>query len=93
MSEPKPNACLYVVGTHDGRNVFCGKLPAPGALLCPKHVLIAADEMRALEHAAEKRRAVAAYRQGQCDALAESPLRAENPRFAPRVATYTEPEQ
>ncbi len=77
--------CNYVVGQgHKGKhsfNIFCNKLTESGSQYCPKHVLYAEDDAKAIEHRAFERRRIKEQRAAELDALALSPLRAHNPAF------------
>lgn len=87
--------CTYVVGHgHKGDNpfkIFCNKLTEPGHQFCPKHLLIVADEGKETERRALVRRQKKEHAAAEREALALSPLRADNPDFD-KPRTYTEPE-
>jgi len=75
--------CAYVVGQgHKGQKsfkIFCNKLCAPGSSHCPKHDLITEDEGKEPERKRLARKAKRDYRKADIEALASSPLRANNP--------------
>jgi hypothetical protein len=87
--------CPYVVGHgHKGDKpfkIFCNKLVEPLQSFCPKHVAIVEDESHEPERRASARRQKKEHRAAELEALALSPLRADNPDFD-KPRTYTEPE-
>jgi len=87
--------CSYVVGHGKKGNkpfkIFCNKLVEPMQQFCPKHLEIMADESKEPERRALKRRQIKEHRAAEQEALALSPLRADNPDFD-KPKTYTEAE-
>ncbi len=74
--------CPYVVGrSQRGLDIFCNKLPAPGETVCPKHKLFIEDEALEIERVKERRKLNRESKKAKLDALAASPLRADNPKF------------
>jgi hypothetical protein len=81
------DGCSFVVGLGRKKKgsaapkLFCGKLRQEDAEFCPKHVLIHQDQLldeeRRIAAAKERRQA----KQAEMAELAQSPLRADNPKF------------
>jgi hypothetical protein len=65
--------------------IFCNKLVESGTQYCPLHNLVVADEAKEPERQRLARKAKREYWQAENDALALSPLRAENPRFEDKI--------
>jgi hypothetical protein len=88
--------CSYVVGHgHKGKQsfkIFCNKLVEPMEQFCPKHLAFIEDERsKEPEWRALARRQKKDHAAAEREALALSPLRADNPDFD-KPRTYTEAE-
>lgn len=92
MAKPQPNnqaplfaGCGYIVGQgHKGKHafaIFCNKLTAEGDQFCPLHRLLTDDEGKEPARRRAAPKAKREYQQAEAEALALSPLRAENPDF------------
>jgi hypothetical protein len=87
--------CSYVVG-HGKKGktpfkIFCNKMVEPMQQFCPKHLEVMADESKEPERRALARRQKKEHAAAELEALALSPLRADNPDFD-KPKTYTEAE-
>jgi hypothetical protein len=83
-TEERPG-CPWVVGSHKNRygeavEEHCLRIPSEKSAYCPKHELMFVNQHLDKERKMEKARNGKAKKLFR-DALAESPLRAENPNF------------
>jgi len=87
--------CSYVVGHGKKGNkpfkIFCNKLVEPMQQFCPKHLEFIADESKEPERRALARRQKKEHAAAELEALALSPLKADNPDFD-KPRTYSEAE-
>lgn len=89
MVRPFPNGCPWIVGTStkgvgaskQTHQVFCHKMLAEGSVYCPKHALFREDDLQEPLRRQQARVAKRKARKERLEALAASPLRANNPDF------------
>lgn len=89
MNAPFSEGCYWVTGTSTKgvgasqtvHQVFCNKIRQEGSVYCPKHQLFLEDEAQEPLRRAQATIANRKYRKEHLEALAASPLRANNPNF------------